>query len=331
MTAISTRPAEAVVIATAGRAQRRRSPSKSRWWVVTAFMSPFLIGLAVFVIYPVAATLYYSFTDYQAGSYLPVHWVGFANYKSLFTESPVFWVAVRNTVWMVAIMVPLQTLWAIFVAWVLTRIRRGAVIYRTIYFLPAMVPIVATALSFIVMLNPVGPLNSLLSHVGITGPGWFSDAAWSKPSLVLMAMWTVGNTMILFLAGMLDVPRSLYEAAEIDGANSWQQFRHITIPGISPVIFFSLLTGMIYTFQYFTEAFVASGSANPILSSNESIGYPQDSLLFYTTEIYRQGFQYFKTGYASAMAWLLFMVIFLCTLAFIRGSRRWVHYAGATR
>jgi len=258
--------------------------------------------------------------------------VGLANYRSLFTESPVFWTSVRNTLWMVIIMVPLQTAWAIFVAWILTRVRRGGTFYRTVYFLPAMVPIVATALSFIVMMNPVGPLNHVLHWFGITGPGWFADPQWSKPSLVLMALWTVGNTMILFLAGMLDVPRSLYEAAQIDGASTWKQFRHITLPGISPVIFFALITGMIYTFQYFTEAFVASGSANPsIVSGNDSIGYPQDSLLFYTTEIYRQGFSYFRTGYASAMAWLLFVVIFLCTLAFIRGSRRWVHYAGGMR
>jgi len=257
--------------------------------VVLGFMSPFLVGLALFVVYPVLATLYYSFTNYQAGSYLPTQWVGLDNYRGLFSQSQVFWIAVRNTLWMVVFMVPLQTLWAIFVAWVLTRIKRGATFYRTIYFLPAMVPIVATALAFIVMLNPVGPLNNILGHVGINGPGWFSDATWSKPSLVLMALWTVGNTMILFLASMLDVPKTLYEAADIDGASARQKFWHITLPGISPVIFFSLLTGMIYTFQYF------------------------------------------RTGYASAMAWLLFVVIFLCTVVFIRASRRWVYYAGAVR
>lgn len=332
MTAVATRSAAAARgagLAPAGR--RRRSASRTRWWVVLGFMSPFLVGLALFVVYPVLATLYYSFTNYQAGSYLPTQWVGLDNYRGLFSQSQVFWIAVRNTLWMVVFMVPLQTLWAIFVAWVLTRIKRGATFYRTIYFLPAMVPIVATALAFIVMLNPVGPLNNILGHAGINGPGWFSDATWSKPSLVLMALWTVGNTMILFLASMLDVPKTLYEAADIDGASARQKFWHITLPGISPVIFFSLLTGMIYTFQYFTEAFVASGSANPVLSSNDSIGYPQDSLLFYTTEIYRQGFQYFRTGYASAMAWLLFVVIFLCTVVFIRASRRWVYYAGAVR
>jgi len=293
-------------------------------------MSPFLVGLALFVVYPVGATLYYSFTDYKAGSYLPVHWVGFENYRGLFQGS-IFWTSVRNTLWMVLITVPLQTIWAIFVAWVVIRVKRGSAIYRTIYFLPAMLPIVATALAFIVMLNPVGPLNGLLAKIGISGPGWFGDPQWSKPSLLLMGLWTVGNTMILFVAGMLDVPAYYYEAADLDGANAWQKFRHITLPGISPVIFFSLLTGMIYTFQYFTEAFVASGAANPTLSSNDSIGYPQNSLLFYSSEIYRQGFDYFQTGVAAAMAWLLFVVVFICTVIFIRGSRRWVYYAGGTR
>lgn len=328
MATVEAAPAVRVPAARAGRP--RRSVSRPRWWVVAAFLSPFLVGLAVFVVYPVLATLYYSFTDFEAGSYRPVNWVGLANYRDLLTQSPVFWQSVRNTLWMVLIMVPLQTVWAIFVAWILTRIKRGSLFYRTVYFLPAMIPIVATALAFIVMLNPVGPLNGLLAKVGITGPTWFADPNWSKPSLVLMALWTVGNVMILFLASMLDVPRELYEAASIDGAGAVRKFRHITLPGISPVIFFSLLTGMIYTFQYFTEAFVASGSANPVTnSSSEAIGYPQNSLLFYSSEIYRQGFIYFKTGYASAMAWMMFVVVFLCTLVFIRASKRWVYYGGA--
>jgi len=312
-------------------AVRHRDPSRARWWVVLAFMSPFLIGLALFVIYPVCATLYYSFTNFQAGSYLPVKWVGFRNYTTLFTASDTFWVAVRNTLWMVIIMVPLQTLWAMFVAWVALRVRRGRGFYRSLYFLPATVPVVAAALSFIVMLNPVGPVNHVLALFGIPGPGWFGDAAWSKPSLVLMALWACGEVMIIFSAAMLDVPRELYEAGDIDGVNTWQRFRHITLPAISPVIFFSLLTGMIYTFQYFTEAFVASGSANVEASTDERIGYPQQSLLFYTTDLYQQGFIYFKTGYASAMAWLLFLVILACTLVFIRFARRWVYYAGGVR
>lgn len=310
---------------------RRRPPSRARWWVVLGFLSPFVIGFGIFVLYPVTATLYYSLTDFQAGSYRPVRFVGLDNYRALFTESDTFWVAVRNTVWMVVVMVPLRTAWAMLTAWVIIRVRRGRAVYRTLFFLPSMVPVVASALSFIVLLNPVGPLDKLLGLVGVTGPGWFSDPAWSKPSLVLMALWASGNVMVIFSAAMLDVPRNLYEAADLDGANAWQKFRSITLPAISPVVFFALLTGMIYTFQYFTEAFVASSSANMTSSSNDLIGYPANSLLFYSTELYRQGFAYFKTGYASAMAWLLFLVIFAATVVFIRASGRFVHHAGGGR
>ncbi|MCO6004237.1 sugar ABC transporter permease [Actinoallomurus purpureus] len=326
------RAGDAVSGARGRSAQRtRRHPSKTRWWVVLAFLSPFVIGLATFVLYPVAATLYYSLTNFQAGSYRPVRFVGLNNYRTLFTRSDNFWIAVRNTVWMVVVMVPLRTAWAMLTAWVITRVKRGRNVYRTLYFLPSMVPPVAAALSFIVLLNPVGPLNRLMGLVGIDGPGWFSDPAWSKPSLVLMALWAAGNTMVIFSAAMLDVPRELYEAADLDGAGAFRKFRSITLPAISPVIYFSLLTGMIYAFQYFTEAFVVSGSANVEASSNELLGYPARSLLFYSTELYQQGFSYFKTGYASAMAWLLFLAIFAATVVFIRVSRRFVHYAGGDR
>lgn len=306
----------------------RRGPGRTRWWVVLAFLSPFLVGLAAFTVYPVLATLYYSFTDFQAGSYAPVHLVGLANYRNLFTADDQFWPSVGNTLWVVVIMVPAQTIWAIVVAAVLVRIRRAAVVYRTIFFLPAMVPVVASALAFLVLLHPTGPVNRALSAIGIPGPGWFGSPHWSKPSLLLMALWAVGNTMILFLAAMLDVPKTLYEAAELDGAPAWRRFYHVTLPSISPVIFFSLLTGMINAFQYFTEGFVASGSANPLLSGNDSVGYPANSLLFFTTQLYREGFVYFRTGYSAAMAWLLFLVVFGFTLVFIRGSRRLVFYAG---
>lgn len=310
---------------------RRRHPGKTRWWVVLAFLSPFVIGLAVFVLYPVIATLYYSLTNFQAGSYRPVRFVGLNNYRTLLTRSDNFWISVRNTLWMVVVMVPLRTAWAMITAWAIIRVKRGRSVYRTLYFLPSMVPVVAGALSFIVLLNPAGPLNKLLTLVGIQGPGWFSDPALSKPSLVLMALWVSGNTMVIFSAAMLDVPRELYEAADLDGAGTLRKFRSITLPAISPVIYFSLLTGMIYTFQYFTEAFVVSGSANVGSSSNELLGYPADSLLFYSTELYQQGFSYFKTGYASAMAWLLFLAVFAVAVVFIQASRRFVHYAEGGR
>ena len=308
--------------------RRRRDPSRSGWPVTLLLISPFVLGLLLFTVYPVVATLYYSLTDFQAGSYLPVHFVGLRNYHVLFTQSDTFWVSVRNTLWMVCIMVPLRTVWAMLAAWSISRTRRGSRFYRTVFFVPYIVPVVAGALAFIVMLNPAGPVNHLLSLVGIQGPGWFSDPNWSKPSLVLIALWACGDAIIIFSAAMLDVPRELYEAADLDGVNLWQRFRHVTLPHLSPVILFTLVTGMIYTFQYFTEAFVASGSASAVEDSTQLIGYPGQSLLFYATSLYQQGFIYFKTGYASAMAWILFLVIFACTLLLLRVSRRWVPAAG---
>jgi len=314
------------------RATHHHGGSRTRWWVILAFMSPFVIGFTVFYLYPVLTALYYSFTNFQMGSKRAVTGVGFDNYLNLFVglNASRFWHAVRNTVWMVGIMVPAQTIWALVVAWVVTRIKHGAKIYRTIYYLPAMMPVVACALAFIVMLNPAGVINNLLMGVGIGAPPqWFGDPTWSKPSLVMMRLWMVGNTMVIFSASLLDVPQQLYEAANLDGANGWRKFWHITLPSISPVIFFSLLTGVIYTFQYFTEAFVVSGASNAQTNNTATLlGYPQDSLYFYTVGIYQQGFSYFKTGVASAMAFLLFLVIFAITLVFIRVQRRLVYYSG---
>jgi multiple sugar transport system permease protein len=319
---------EGAAPAGARRLSRRRTTGRAGWPVVAAFMAPFALGFSLFFAYPVLATLYYSLTDYEVASRRPVEFVGLANYVALFTESDTFWVSVRNTLWMVLVMVPLRTAWAVLVAVLIMRVRRGATAYRTIAYLPSMVPAVAAALSFLVLMNPAGPLNRILAAVGIDGPAWLADPAWSKPSLTIMALWAAGNTIVIVTAGLLDVPRERYEAAALDGAGAWQRFWHITLPGISPVIFFSLLTGMIYTFQYFTEAFVASGSANAVTSSNQLLGYPQQSLLFYSTDLYQQGFVYFRTGYASAMAWILFLVVLAATLVFIRSSRRYVHYAG---
>ena len=309
----------------------RRGPGRTAWPLVALFMSPFVAGLVIFGLYPIGATVYYSFTDFRTGSYRPVHLVGLANYTTLLTGSDVFWRAVGNTLWMVAVLVPVRTAFALFAAWVLGRLRRGAAIYRTIFFVPSMVPVVASALSFIVMLNPAGPVNSLLGHLGVTGPGWFSDPAWTKPSLVVMALWACGDAMVIFSAAMLDVPRDLLEAAQLDGAGASRRFWHVTLPALRPVLLFSGLTGVIYTFQYFTEAFVASGSANGLNGGNLSLGYPQNSLLFYSTEIYRQGFVYFKTGYASAAAVLLFVVIFAATLMFLRAFSALTPDPGAQR
>ena len=285
-------------------------------------MSPWIIGFLVFYVYPMFASLYFSFTNYDILS--QPKWVGVANYRFMFTNDPQFWLALRNTIWMILVATPLEIAFAVGCALVLTRPKRARGIYRTIFFLPTMVPVVAATLGFIFLLNPEGPIDQMLKFLHVPRPLWFEDPQWSKPGLVLLGLWGIGNTMIIFLAAMLDVPKQLYEAADIEGANAWQRFRHITLPMMSPVLFFALVTGVIYGFQYFTEGYLASGG-------QQSLGNPQGSLLFYPSWLYEQGFQFFHMGYASAMAWMLFLVTMSCTLILIVASRRWVHYQGGFR
>ena len=285
-------------------------------------MSPWIIGFLVFYVYPMLASLYFSFTHYDLLS--TPQWVGLGNYRFMFLDDRLFWLSMRNTVWIILVSIPIQVAFAVGCAMVLTRPKRGVGVYRTIFFLPTMVPVVAAALGFLFMLNPAGPIDAALGFLHLPRPLWFQDPQYSKPGLVLLGLWGIGNTMIIFLAALLDVPKQLYEAADIEGANAWQRFRHVTLPMISPVIFFALVTGVIYGFQYFTEAFVASGG-------QASLGNPQESLLFYPVYLYEQGFQNFHMGYASAQAWVLFVIILTCTLVLIRTSRRWVHYQGGFR
>ena len=319
-------------IVTARRPGSRRRTLK-RYGTVLAFMSPWLIGFVVFILYPMLASLYYSFTSYDLLS--PPRGVGFDNYAFMFTKDPVFWQAVRNTLWMILFGIPIQILFALLTAVVLTRPRRGVRVYRTIYFLPSMAPPVAAALAFVFVFNPAtGPVNQLLGHLGIKNPPlWFFSPFWSKWGLLFLALWGIGQTMIIFLAGLLDVPQQLYEAADIEGASRWQKFRLVTLPMISPVVFFALVIGVIQGFQYFTQAYVASAAVagNAAGAASTNVGSPQGSLMFYSLYLYVQGFANFRMGYASAMAWMLFVVTMACTVILIRFSKRWVHYQGALR
>ena len=310
---------------------KRHSVAKTRWYVVLGFMSLFIIGFGVFMAYPMVMVFYYSFTNFKVGNVTQqITFVGFQNYISLFKGSvgQIFWTSVKNTLWMVVVIVPVETIWAMLLASLINSYKRSVKAYRTILYLPAMAPVVAASLSWILMLNPTGPVNRGLAHLGIKGPLWLGDASWTKPTLVLMAMWMIGNTMVIFSAALLDVPKSLYEAAEIDGAGVFQRFFHVTLPSISPVIYFSVITGVIFTFQYFTQAFVIATSNKMNLQTSTTIGGPGNSLFFYTTGIYQQGFNFFKTNTASAMAVLLFFVILLITAIFIRMSRSLIYYQG---
>jgi multiple sugar transport system permease protein len=317
--------------------ERRRARRRAAWRrrrLVLLLMSPWIIGFSVFFGYPLIANLYLSFNHYDLLS--PPRWIGFANYKYLFSQDPQVWTAIKNTLWVIAIMVPLQVLFAFGIALVLARARSGVGVFRTIFYLPALAPPVAATLAFVFILNPgTGPVNTILGHLGIQGPLWFQDPAWAKPALTALAVWGVGNTMVIFLAAILDVPRPLYESAELDGAGPFKRLIHVTLPSISPVILFSVVYGVIQGLQYFTQAYVAAGVAAGQASqaadvTSVNLGYPKDSTLFYPILLYQHGFNDFQMGYAAAIAMILLIVSFAVTLAIVVNSRRWVH-AGAVR
>ena len=327
---------EAVPAAVA--ADRRRARTGAGWrrrLTVLGFLSPWLVGFSVFFGYPLVMSAWLSLFSYDLLN--PARWVGLANYRYMFGDDPQIWPAITNTLWLVVFAVPSTVLFAFGIAMLLTRARRGAGVFRTIFYLPALVPPVAATLGFVYLLNPsTGPVNAILGWVGIEGPLWFNDPGWSKPSLVMLGLWGVGTTMIIFLAAILDVPQHLYESAELDGANAWQRLRWVTLPTISPVILFAVVLGVIASLQYFTQAHVAAsvaaGSASQAGSTaNFEIGYPQGSTLLYPILVYNHGFRDFNMGYASALAMLLLVVAFAVTAILIWSSRRVVHYQGLSR
>jgi multiple sugar transport system permease protein len=329
--------AEATTSAAGLSTERRRARRRAAWRhrrLVLLLMSPWLVGFSVFFGYPLVMSAYLSFNHYDLLS--SPRWVGLGNYRYLFGTDPQVWTAIRNTLWIIAVAVPLQVLFAFGIALMLSRARRGIGIFRTVFYLPALAPPVAATLGFVYILNPsTGPVNTLLGHLGINGPLWFNDPAWSKPSLVALGIWGVGNTMVIFLAAILDVPRQLYESAELDGAGPLQRLRWVTLPSVSPVILFAVILGVIQGLQYFTQAYVAAGVASGQASqaadvTSTSLGYPLDSTLFYPVLLYQHGFSDFQMGYASAMAMLLLAVSFAVTLVIVVNSRRWVH-SGAAR
>jgi multiple sugar transport system permease protein len=265
----------------------------------------------VFFVYPLIANVYFSMTRYDLLT--PPQWIGFRNYEYLFTQDPNVVTAALNTLWFVIILVPVRVISAMGIAGLLVRAKRAAGFWRTLFYLPALVPPVASTVAFVFLFNPgTGPVNQVLKFFGIKGPLWFSDPAWSKPSLVLLGIWVIGDIMIIFLASLLDVPQEQYEAASLDGANGAQKVRYVTIPTITPVIVFAVITGVIAALQYFTEAAVASNVAAGSSSQKNGIGtilgYPANSLLTYTEWLYVRGFSNFQLGYAAALAVLLFIV-----------------------
>jgi multiple sugar transport system permease protein len=335
---ISPSAAGAATVAPAAALARQRAKRRATWrrrGTILLFLSPWIVGFSVFFGYPLVMSAYLSFTAYDLLS--SPRWVGLGNYRYLFNEDPEIWTAVRNTLWLVAVLVPLQVLFAFGVATMLARAKTGVGFFRTVFYLPALVPPVAATLGFVYILNPAtGPVNVILDKLGIEGPLWFNDPSWSKPSLTLLGIWGIGNTMVIFLAAILDVPRHLAESAQLDGAGPLRRLRWVTLPTISPVILFSVVIGVIAAMQYFTQAYVAAAVAAGQASQAGSVstlelGYPEGSTMFYPILLYYNGFRFFQMGYASAMAMLMLGVAFLLTLLILGQSRRWVHYQGAVK
>ena len=290
---------------------------------ILSFLAPALIGIAVFFIYPLISAVYFSLTKFDLLS-VP-QWVGLANYRRM-ADDPFLLQSVRNTLWMVVVFVPVRIIGAIGLAMLLTNLRRGASFFRTVFYLPALVPPVAATIAFVYLLKPgTGPVNTFLEKIGIDGPLWFNSPAWAKPSLVLLGLWAIGDLMVIFLAAVLGVPESLYEAASLDGANAWHKFRSITLPTIQPVILFAAVTGVIYTLQYFDQAAVAgsiaSGQATTGAGISQSFGYPEGSTFTYPLWLYTVGFRYNALGYANALAVALFLVAFVVTLVLLRRAK----------
>lgn len=277
------------------------------------FISPWLLGLIAFGIIPFFASLYLSFTKYELLG--TPQWLGLRNYQRLFFEDPRFWISLRVTLYYSVLAVPTGLIIAFLLALALNADIRFRAFFRTMFYLPSVTAGVATAFLWAYLLNPEnGLVNTLLGFVGIDGPGWIYSRQWAVPALVLISWWGVGGTIIIYLAGLQAVPQHLYEAAEIDGAGTWRRLLSVTIPMMSPTIFFTMVMGVIGSFQMFTTAYVITS------------GGPADATLFYILYLFRHAFQNFNMGYASALAWVLFVIVLGITLAQLKLSGKWVYY-----
>lgn len=280
------------------------------------FALPWIIGLIIFYAIPLFSSIYFSFTTYSILQ--PGEFIGLQNYKDLFHD-PLFWKSVYNTIYFTVFFVPLSIIFGVALAMMLNMKVKGMAVYRTIFFLPTLVPHVALAVLWMWLLNPgFGLVNGLLNTIGIEGPAWLGSETWSKPSLILMSLWGIGQAVVIYLAGLGDIPDDYYDAADVDGANWFQKTFHITLPLLTPVIFFNLVMGIIGAFQQFTLPYTLT----------QGQGTPANSLTFYVMYLYDNGFKFFKMGYASAMAWILFIIIMALTAVVFITSKRWVHYQG---
>lgn len=290
--------------------QRRAAPAG------LLFVSPWIIGFLGFFTYPFFATVYYSFTNFNGMQ--AAKFIGFTNYVDLFHDS-LFRTSLFNTFYYTICELPLSTVVALGLALLLNMNVKGRAIYRTIFYIPSIVPIVASCLIFVWIFNPAsGIVNALLTGAHLPAPNWFFSIAWSKPSFILLGLWGLGQPMVIYLAGLQSVPKEMYEVADLDGARPWQRLRYVTIPMISPVILFNVILQLVLCVAYFTQAQVIE---------NADVGGPGTSTWFYVQYLYEQAFEYLKFGYSSAMAFFLFVISGLTMVVLFKSSSRWVYYA----
>ena len=298
------------VTSTFSSPQARREALEGYLWI-----SPWVLGFIIFTVGPIVASLYFSFTKYKIGDV--AQWVGLENYREALFVDKQFWPSLWRTAYYSFFNVIIGVVASLILAILLDKVVKGRAIYRAIYYLPSLTPAVATAILWGWLLQPnIGLVNDILRRIGIKGPGWLTSAEWAIPSIILISLWASvgGGRMIIFLAGLQGVPTELYEASDIDGANAVQKFRHITIPLISPTIFFNLILGVIGSFGVFTLAYVGTA------------GGPNYATWFYMLHLYYNAFEYFQMGYACALAWVLFVIIVILSILQIRLSNRWVYY-----
>lgn len=282
------------------------------------FVAPFIIGFVVFMLGPMLFSFYGSFTNYNLTS--KMDFIGLNNFRRMFLQDELFWTALYNTGYYVLFNVPLTTIGSMLLAMLLNRRIRGISIFRTIFYMPAILSGVAVYVLWMQLLSPqTGLVNTVLGFIGIDGPAWLFDPNWTKPAIILMKLWSVGGSMLLYLATLQNVPKQLYESAEIDGANAFQQVRNVTLPLITPIIFYDIVTSTIGSFQIFQEAYVMteSGTAGPA-----------NSLLFYNFHMWNKAFVAFDMGYAMAMSMFLFFIVLVLTFVNLKLAPRWVHYGG---
>jgi multiple sugar transport system permease protein len=304
------------VTETPPRLKRTSSYEKKLTAYGVLFCLPWIFGLLLFNLYPLLMSVYYSFTSYSILE--PGEWVGLENYRQLMKDN-VFWASIYNTLYFTFLFVPISICVGVGLALILNMKIRGQGIYRTLFFMPSLVPPIATTIIWIWLLNPqFGLVNHWLEQIGLPGPAWLGSETWSKPSLILMSLWGIGQSIVIYLAGLQDIPQDYYDAADVDGANVLQRLKHITLPLLTPVIFFNLVMGTIGALQNFVLPYTLTNGQ----------GTPANSMMFYVMYLYTNGFGYLKMGYASAMAWILFLIVIALTALIFWSQRRWVYYQG---